>query len=205
MQLCRCGFLVAIPVIAQSIVAEPPPVGGYYASGQERVQAYVFRTYTDPARLAWLLFDSGVDHWTRAPQHWDQSPQSFGYRFASGWGRRIVRNTAQLGFETLLKEDSRYRRSGQGPMVKRFAFAVSHSVLAYKPDGSVGPMYGRMAAGVVAASTASTWHPQSTSPACLVSGVGMAAVNRSGDNLLEEFGPDLKRFGRKTWNYVLGK
>ena len=200
----------AIPALgqaagSQSLVLPPAPPIGYYADGRERLQSYVFRTYTDPMRLGWLLLDSSMDHWSRAPHHWDRSAQSFGYRFASGWGRRIVRNTAQLGFETVLHEDSRYRPSGQGALVKRFAFAVSRSVLAYKPDGSVEPMYGRMAAGVVATMTASTWHPQSTSPQRVISGVGLGAVNRASDNLLEEFTPDLKKFGRRTWNLLVRK
>jgi hypothetical protein len=60
-------------------------------------------------------------------------------------------------------------------------------------------MYGRMAAGVVAAATASTWHPQSISTATLLGGVGQAAMDRAGNNLLTEFEPDLKNFGRRTW------
>ena len=74
-----------------------------------------------------------------------------------------------------------------------------HSVLAYKADGSVEPMYGRMAAGIVAAATASTWCPRSIGAGTLLGGVAQAALDRAGNNLLTEFEPDLKNFGRKTW------
>ena len=202
--LCLLGM--ALPVVAQIIPPPPDPLAsGYYKDNAERFHAYIFRTYTDPAKLAWLLMDSGMDQWSRAPHQWGRSAESYSYRVASGWGRRIVRNTAQYGLETLLQEDSRYRRSGEGRIAKRMLFAVSHSVLAYKPNGSVEPMYGRIAAGVVGAATASTWHPQSIRPECLFRGMGMAAVDRAGDNLLQEFGPELKLFGRKTWNQLLRK
>jgi len=199
-------FLLGIPLIAQQLAAvTDPPAPQYYRNFSERLQNYTFRTYTDPSSAAWLFVDSAVDHWGRAPRQWDQSPQSYSYRVASGWGRRIVRNSAQLGFETVLQEDSRYRRSGEGNFGKRIFFAVSHSVLAYKPNGSVEPMYGRIAAGVVATATASTWHPQSTSSSCLLGGVMTAAMDRAGNNLLKEFEPDLRSFGRRTWNQIVRK
>jgi len=199
-------FLLGIPLFAQQLDAVTDlTVPRYYRNYNERLQSYVFRTYTDPSSAAWIFVDSAVDHWSRAPHQWDRSPESYSYRVASAWGRRIVRNSAQLGFESVLQEDSRYRRSGEGGFGKRILFAVSHSVLAYKPNGSVEPMYGRMAAGVVATATASTWHPQSTSASCLFGGVMTAAMDRAGGNLLKEFEPDLRSFGRRTWNQIVRK
>ena len=199
-----CAVLLlslAIPVSAQTVPAGTP----YYRDNRERFNAYLFRTYTDPQRFAWLLVDSATDHWTRAPREWDRSAESYSYRVASGWGRRIVRNSVQTALEAALKEDSRYRLSGDRRFGKRIVFAITHAVLAYRPDGSVEPMYGRMAAGVVASATASTWHPQSNSAATLLCGVGSAAIDRAGSNLLTEFEPDLRRFGRKTWNILIRK
>src|SRR4051812_20008639 len=175
-------FFVAIPGLAQVGLN----TGEYYRDGRERVDAYVFRTYTDPVRAGWLLADSAVDHWSRYPHQWDYSAQSYSYRVASRWGCRIIRNTAQLGFESALHEDSRYRPSGERQFGKRVLFAISHSVLAYKPDGSVDAMYGRMAAGVVAAAASSTWHSQSMKAGSLLGGIGQAAIDRAGDNLLAE-------------------
>jgi hypothetical protein len=194
-------LMFAIPAIAQIATEDPQ----YYRDNRQRIDAYVFRTYTDPTRLAWLLFDSATAHFSQDPHQWDRSAESYGYRVASGWGRRIVRNTAQLGFETALQEDSRYRRSTETGFRSRILFALSHSVLAYKPNGSVEPMYGRMAAGVVAAAISSTWHPQSTRTDTLLCGVGSSVLDRAGNNLLTEFEPDLKRFGSKTWNSLRRK
>lgn len=193
-------FCIGIPALAQITAADPQ----YYQDSRERFNAYLFRTYTDRARFCWLLIDSATDHWSQAPHEWDRSAESYSYRIASGWGRRMVRNTVEFGFEAALHEDSRYRRSGEHGFGRRILFALSHSVLAYKPDGSVEPMYGRMAAGIVAAATSSTWHPQSISTAALLNGVGEAAMDRAGNNLLTEFEPDLKSFGRRTWKTLIG-
>jgi hypothetical protein len=191
-----CLFLLGTPVLAQAILPEQ----SYYIDTRDRINSYVFRTYTDPARFSWLLVNSATDHWSRAPHQWDRSAESYSYRVASGVGRRIVSNTAQLAFESVLHEDSRYRRSNELQFGKRVRFALTHSVLAYRPDGSLEPMYGRMAAGVVTAATSSTWHPQSISAGTLLSGVAESALDRAGSNLLSEFEPDLRNFGRKTWN-----
>jgi hypothetical protein len=196
--LLACSTL---PAFAQINLTEPR----YYENNQERFQAYIFRTYTDPQRLAWLLVDSAKDTCFKDPGHWDRSGEGYSYRFASGWGRRIVRNTAQFGFEAILHEDSRYRPSGAHGFSRRFLFATGHAVTAYKPDGSIGPAYGRMAAGVVSAATSSTWHPQSIDAAALLSGIGQSVVDWAGNNLLTEFTPDLKAFGKKEWNRLRRK
>lgn len=189
------------PLFAQSQLTDPV----YYLNDRQRFDQYVFRTYTDPAKLAWLLVDSAQDTWMRAPRQWDRSPESYSYRVASGWGRRIVRNTAQLGFESVLHEDSRYRPSSSRVFRKRILFAASHSVLAYAPDGSVGPAYGRIAAGITGAAVSSTWHPQSMGTGAILGGVGQSAMDRVCSNLLTEFTPDLKAFGRRTLNRFRAK
>lgn len=193
-------LLAAATVHAQTFEKPADPV--YYPSLRARLNAYVFRTYTDPQRLAWLLVDSAEDHWTHSPDLWDDSAKSYGYRVASGWGRRIVRNTTQFGFEAILGEDTRYRPCRCTEFRKRFYYAVSHSVLAWHADGSVGPAYGRIASGVVGAAASSTWHPQSIGAGTLVLGIGDAALDRAGNNLLTEFTPDLKTFGRAAWLWL---
>jgi hypothetical protein len=199
-------FFIAIPALAQ-LAPIPPlaPQTEYYRDLQDRVHSYIFRTYTDPSRLSWLLVDCATDQWTRAPHQWDNSAESYSYRVASAMGRRIVSNTVQLGFETALREDSRYRKSGERRFGKRVLAAVSHSVLAYKPDGSLEPMYGRIAAGIVTAAASSTWHPQAINASSLLAGAAQGAIDRAEGNLLTEFEPDLKNFGRRTWNVVRGK
>lgn len=177
----------------------------YYADAHERAGDYLRRTYTDPARFCWLLIDSATDTWSRSPYEWDRSAESYSYRVASGWGRRIVRNTAQFGLESVLHEDSRYRRSNEHGLRKRIFFAISHAMLAYTPDGSVEPAYGRMAAGTVGALVSSTWHPQSIRGRVLLQGFGQAAMDRAGNNLLSEFEPDMVAFGKRTWNRILGR
>jgi hypothetical protein len=197
------GSLILLFAFATPLVAQL--ASGQYPDNRERFNSYLYRTYADPVRLGWLLVDSAQSTWFKDPHQWDRSAKSYSYRVASGMGRRMVRNTALLGFETLLHEDSLYRPSLEHGLAKRTLFALRHSVLAYKPDGSVEPAYARIAAGVVAAATSSTWHPQSIEPCQLLSGVGQSTLDRAGNNLLTEFEPDLRRFGRKAWNQLLRK
>ena len=182
-----------------------PVVPDYYQTNGERVHSYIFRTYTDPVRLGWLLIDSAKDTWSQNPHEWDRSPECYSFRVASGWGLRMVRNTAQLGFEALLREDTRYRPSLRHGLRKRALFAFRSSFISYKPDGKAQPAYGLVAAGVVAAALSSTWHPQATGAGALLGGIGQSAIDRASGNLLSEFEPDLKQLGRKAWNRILRK
>ena len=181
-------FALALPLAAQ--ITPVPEQPSYYHDSGERIRSYVSRTWTDPNRLGWLLADSAMDQWGGIPHQWDRSGGSYGMRVASAWGSRMVHNTVQLGFESALHEDSRYRRLGEGRFEKRIVFAFSHSVLAWKPDGSVEPMFGRMAAGVVTAAIHGC-PARSFKKGCRAEG-----------NLLTEFAPDLKNFGRHTWNHL---
>jgi hypothetical protein len=189
------------------LVLAQAPLGDshYYADTRARVNDYVFRTYTDPSRIAWLLVDSAKDNWSQHPRDWDRSPESYYCRVASGFGRRIVRNTLQLGFETALHQDSRYMPSNLHGIGKRVLFAVRSSVLAYKPDGSMELAYGRIAAGVATAAISSTWQPQTVGAATLLGGMGQSAIDRAGNNLLTEFTPDLTNFGKRTWKMFFRK
>jgi hypothetical protein len=192
--------LLSVLLIAPGFGQIVPGAPVYYSDLNDRFNSYLFRTYTDPQRFAWLLLDSAVDHWSGSPGAWDRSPQSYSYRVASGWGRRIVRNSAQFGFEAVLHEDSRYRPCACKNFGGRILYAVKSSVTAYHSDGSAGPAYGRIAAGVVASATSSTWHPQPMNASILLSGIGQSTLDRAGNNLLTEFTPDLKAFGIATWN-----
>ena len=182
---------------AQSLLSTP--ARGGYVDFHDRLHDYIFRTYTDPGRLLWTLADSAKDTWWKDPHQWDRSPESYSYRVASHLGRRMVRNSLQLGLETALHEDSRYRISTEHSFRNRVWFAITSSVMAYRDDGSREPAYGRMLAGVGGAAISSTWHPQSIAADTLVCGVVEAALDRAANNLLREFQPDLLHFGKTTW------
>jgi hypothetical protein len=196
-------WLLLLPAAAWAQTAPADPL--YYLNTRQRFDSYIFRTYTDPQRLSWILVDSATATWWKDPHQWDRNAEGYSYRVASAFGRRIVHNTYQLGFETLLHEDSRYRPSGAQGLPKRVLYAVRHSMIAYRPDGSTGPAYGRIAAGVVTEATSSTWHPRSIGAGALLGSIGQSALDRATGNLFTEFEPDLKTFGRKEWNRLRRK
>jgi hypothetical protein len=198
--MSRIGFLLLLLLSAPALAQVGLPASAYYNSLHDRYKSYIVRTYTDPQRLAWLLADTAIDHWSCSPDAWDRSAESYSYRVASAWGRRIVANTAQFGFEAMLHEDSRYRPSGSRNFGRRILFAFRSSVTAYHPDGSVGPAYGRISASLVARATSSTWHPQQMNASILLASIGQSALDRAGNNLLTEFTPELKAFGAAAWN-----
>lgn len=168
-------FLTMASLAAQS----KPPDPLFYQNFGDRFHNYTFRTYTDPARLTWMVVEGASDTWWKQPHQWKRNSEGFSYRVASRFGRRIVGNTTQLGLETILHEDSRYRPSGKHGLPKRVFYAIRHSLISYGPDGAMQPAYGRIGAGVVAAAASSTWHPRSISAGALFAGIGFSALDRA--------------------------
>src|SRR5689334_23165045 len=76
----------------------------------QRWENYVHRTYSWQ-RLSLLAVDTGIDHLMREPREWGCHPHTFAFRYASGVGKRVVRNTIELGVGQALGEDIRFRPS----------------------------------------------------------------------------------------------
>ena len=74
-----------------------------------------------------------------------------------GFGRRIVRNSAEFAAGALLHEDARYRGLYQGSYVRRLRHATIRAFQASVPGGGYRPAYSRFAAIAVGELVAPVW------------------------------------------------
>jgi hypothetical protein len=166
-----------------------------------RWSQYLHRTY-GPARLGFLAVDTALDQALREPHCWDSSASSYGRRYARALERRVIKNSAELAGGILTGEDLRYRRSRSISIHGRFWNALRSSVTAQMPDGTKRPAYTRFFATELVNVTTANLTRQRIQPRWLLQSLAWSALDQSQTNLLDEFGPDLRRVGLRMWNRV---
>jgi hypothetical protein len=165
----------------------------------ERWSRYLHRTF-GPTRLAVLAAETAVDHGFGHPACWDDSAGSYAQRYARVFDRRLIRNTTELAAGILTGEDLRYRRSHSSSLRERVWHAVRASVVARMPDGRERPAYSRFFASAATELSTAHWIGQPIRSPWLFQSVGWSALDQVQTNLLDEFGPDLRRIAGSLWH-----
>jgi hypothetical protein len=165
----------------------------------DRWSRYLHRTF-GPTRLAVLAGETAVDHGFGHPACWDDSAGSYGQRFARVFDRRLIRNTTELATGILTREDLRYRRSQAQSVRGRVWHAIRASVVAQMPDGRERPAYSRFFATAATELSTAHWVGQPIRSPWLFESVGWSALDQVQTNLLDEFGPDLRRIAGSLWH-----
>jgi hypothetical protein len=128
-----------------------------------------------------------------SPEEWQGS---------SGFTKRVLTHDADNGISQgieaslglLWGEDPRPVRSGRDGFGGRLGFAMKTVVLAPRPDGHLGPAWGRYAGAVGSNVVKNAWLPSRlTTPKETTRRIAAGLVGRLAMNLWTEFGPDLRR------------
>ena len=178
-----------------------PPVAAF--DWEQRWQHYVYRTYSWQ-RLSLLAVDSGVDHVLGEPREWGRGPYSFGYRFAAGFGKRVVRNSIELGAGAALREDLRFRPSRDLRFRGRIRHAFLQAFAAYQGE-HMRFGYSRLASTTGGVLTGSLWDPCPLTAGRFFERVGSGYLGHLENSFLAEFEGDMKAMGRRVRRAVLRK
>ncbi len=112
--------------------------------------------------LAWVGIAAGAGFATAAnnPEEWDRNSKGYGKRFASNFGRNVIRNSVTYGLDEALKLDSHFYRSEKKGVGSRVGNALLSTVTARKANGKrtvgVPRIVGTYTANVIARET---WYP----------------------------------------------
>ena len=183
-------LIVIAPLYAQSSAGPPDPF-----PLSQRFSHYLYRTYSWQ-RMAWLGFDTGFDFGLAGAPGLNDLMESYG----DGFGRRIVRNSAEFAAGALLHEDARYRGLYQGSYVRRLRHATIRAFQASVPGGGYRPAYSRFAAIAVGELVAPVWCTAGAPGPRVLPSIGFGILGQVENNYLSEFTPELTRFGRKVGN-----
>ena len=167
----------------------------------DRWSLYLHRTYA-PARMGYLAVDTAIDQVLSGSDCWHSGAEGYGRRYARAFERRVVRTSAELAAGLLTGEDLRYRASRSHSFHGRLWNAVRSSVTAQMPDGTRRPSYSRFFAAEVTNVSTTHWGRQGIRPEWFAKSLAWSTLDQAQTNLLDEFGPDLRRMGLRMWKRV---
>ncbi len=166
-----------------------------------RLKWYAQRTYTDPWRRVWLVGEVAADDFAFGGiKNWGTGLSGFGKSLAPVYGQRVVDNTLEFVAGSVIGDDARYRRSTSRTLVKRGLHAAVSTFTARSKNGQIRPAYSRIISVTAALLIANRWQPRPMTGMRLADSVMFNITDMAQDNLLVEFGPDLKKFGMRYWH-----
>ncbi|MEQ1921755.1 MAG: hypothetical protein ABL952_04525 [Pyrinomonadaceae bacterium] len=129
-------FLVfAAAASAQTSTATTANQAAYVRPDAERRFKHFVSDTVGP--FAWVGIATGAGFSTAInnPKEWGKSANGFGKRFASNFGKNLIKNTAIYGLDEALKLDSHFYRSPKRDLGSRISNAFLSTVTARKPNG----------------------------------------------------------------------
>jgi len=159
----------------------------------QKLRLYATSTY-GPTSLLRAGIGAGYGQATDSTPEWGQGMEGYGKRYASRFAQHVVKRTIQFGVGAMLHEDPRYYYSGRTGFLPRASYAVTHTFMTRRDDGTEAPAYGRFAGAFGAGLISRTWHPESSRT--VGNGLRSGAVSLGldvGFRTFHEFWPDVRR------------
>jgi len=188
-------------VPASTTLADPASPKNPSFTLQERWDHYVYRTYSWQ-RLTLLGLDTAVDMAISKP-HNGRTFDAFGDRYTGGLIARSTRTTTEFLAGAVLREDIRRRSSTETAFGKRIKHALIHSFVAYSPEGHAHPAYSRLIGAAAGIYTLSLYNERPMTTGRMAHELSWVLASNVQDSLLNEFSPDMKRFGLKVKNRLI--
>ena len=155
----------------------------YYLNGTYGLRSYAFS-------LAGAAINQALDE---VPE-WGQGMEGYSKRFGSGFGRKVIENSVQLGLSNLLHEDPRYFASNRSGIIRRALHAAEQGFIAHKDSGSTGIGYTRFISKTAGVLISRQWYPESDrSAGKYVGAIAVSIATGAAKNLFNEFWPDVIR------------
>jgi hypothetical protein len=158
------------------------------------------QSMVDPYEFFQVAVVAGIGQAANSTPSYGQGMSGYGLRYATAYGDNVTENfIAGAALPSLLHQDPRYYELGHGGFWRRTGHALSRLVITKSDCGKTQFNYSEvMGAGMAAALSSYTYHPQSerTLPN-VVTVWGTQMGYDLGTYMLKEFWPDLRHYHRK--------
>ncbi|HET6218407.1 MAG TPA: hypothetical protein VFE27_15385 [Acidobacteriaceae bacterium] len=184
------------PEISQAAVKPPAaPEPAPKLTRQDRLTLFWNDTYASPGAFAGLSVGAFIDQVRHTPAKWDGDGSSYTRRFASEYGQLAARNVIHEGLDSVTGLDPRYTPCKCDGTLHRSAHALKMTFTTYRQDGRLILDMPQIASAYGSGMISTYWYPHHQYTP-LVQGVQFGH-EQMGEvligNLVQEFGPDLKR------------
>ncbi len=158
-------FALLLALVNAIILSAQVPATSEQASyvrpnAEKRFRSFVNDTI-GPFAWAGIAAGAGFSTITNKPGEWGRSSNGFGKRFASNFGKNVIKNTAIYGIDEALKLDSHYYRSKKREVGSRVGNALISTFTARTEGGKrtvgISRIVGTYTANVIANEV---WYPK---------------------------------------------
>jgi hypothetical protein len=173
-------------------VNDPPKVFDSITAGEK----FVIAAHDSFDPFNWVLAGvyGGVYQWQNDYRRFGQGAQGFAKRYGATFADGAISTYISEGIlPSLLHEDPRYFRMGQGPKWRRAGYALTRVLITKNDFGASRFNNSEIEGNLLAASIANLYYPAADrSLGDTLQKFGINVLSDAGFNVLREFWPDMK-------------
>jgi len=137
---------------------------------------------------------AGLGQLTNSNKSFGQGAAGFGRYFGASYGDLLIGDyMTEAVYPSLLHQDPRYFRRGEGSGRSRFGYAISQVVRTHRDSGGTQFNYSEWLGNSTAVAISNAYYPNQRSAGRAVSKLAMQVGVDAVGNVLKEFWPDLQR------------
>lgn len=180
-----------ISVVMAAILAAAPL--GISAGQDPTARDYATHTFGTGAVVRSMM-GAGVNQATNTPSEWHQGMAGFGRRFASAFGKHIVKKTIEFPIAKLRHEPFTYQPSDRTGFKTRTWYALSSIVITHRTTDGKPMLHSAELSGAIGSGLISrAWQPASTGTiAAGFESAGLTLLADAGGNMVHEFWPEIR-------------
>jgi hypothetical protein len=136
---------------------------------------------------------AGLGQLTNTPSEWGQGMQGYSYRYLSGLGGTLTRQSMAWALESIEHGDPRYFPSSEPGAKARLLCAMKQTFWVRRDNGSNGFAYARVVSAFASGQLTNAWQPPSNNS--VTDGLERAVIIigvDAGENLAQEIFPFLR-------------
>ena len=154
-----------------------------------------YKTTFDPAEFVLVGLESGISQAENSYPGYGQGAAGYGKRYGAAFADQATSGFFGVFlYPTLLKEDPRYFRLGQGSTAHRFGYALTRVVICHKDNGGRTFNWSNVLGALSSGSISNAYYPQADRGFGLtMERAGISLVYGSLGGLGSEFWPDLQK------------
>ena len=173
---------------------QPPPL----TSGQKfKLAAQYLNLYT----VVFVAAEAGINQARNSPSDYGQGVEGYAKRYGAGFADGLSAGVFITGvYPSLLHQDPRYYRMGEGGFSHRFVYSASRILVTRQDSGKKAFNFSEVLGSFSSSALAMTYYPKSERDFSNVAErAGIQFAFDAGFNVLKEFYPEIERkiFGGK--------